>query len=119
MAANGQDTRRYQGRPSRPRYTSITAATQALVMSISTPVAYAPPWASTFALNTSVTTRLMTVNRITSGLTARAHSGAMPYRGRYCGTRFNSPTMALAPANHRITMVLTSYTVPNASPNSG
>ncbi len=86
----------------------MTAATHALVISTSTPVAYAPPWASTFALNTQVTSRFMPVNSSTSGRTARAHSGAMPYRGRYCGTRFNSPTMALAPANQRMTMVLMS-----------
>jgi len=34
----------------------------------------------------------------TSGRVARAHSGAMPYRGRYSGTRFNSPASAEAPA---------------------
>jgi hypothetical protein len=32
----------------------------------------------TLALNTSVTAMLMTVNSMTSGRVARAHSGAMP-----------------------------------------
>jgi hypothetical protein len=73
----------------------------------------------TLASKIQVTNRLMSVNRITSGRTARAHSGAMPYRGRYCGTRFNSPAMALAPANQRMTTVARSYTVPNTVPKNG
>src|SRR5262249_23070685 len=50
---------------------------------------------------------------------ARAQSGAMPYRGKYCGTRFNSPAIALAPANHRITTVIASYAVPTTGPKNG
>src|SRR5262245_19498267 len=105
MTAYGQETR-VTHRPVRARYLSITVATPALVMRTSTPVAYAPPWASGFALNTQVTIRLMAVKRRTSGRDARAHSGAMPYRGRYRGTRLSSPAIALAPANQRMTIVL-------------
>jgi hypothetical protein len=99
---------RCQNVPRRRRNWSIAVATQALVMRTSTPVAYAPPWASTFARKSRVTVRLIAVKRYTSGRTARAHSGAMPYFGRYCGTRFSRPTIALAPANQRMTTVLTS-----------
>jgi hypothetical protein len=74
----------------------------------STPVAYAPPWASTSALNSSVTTTAMVKKTSTSGRVARAQSGAMPYGGRYRGTRFRSPAMADAPANHRMPIVLRS-----------
>jgi hypothetical protein len=41
----------------------------------------------------------------TSGRVARAQSGAIPYRGRYCGTRFSRPAMADAPANHSVPIV--------------
>jgi hypothetical protein len=77
-------------------------------MSTRTPVAYAPPWASTLALKTIVTAMVMAVMMTTSGRFARAHSGAIPYRGRYRGTRFNRPASADAPANHRMEIVLTS-----------
>ena len=50
----------------------------------------------------------MPVNSVTSGRVARVHSGAMPYRGRYRGTRFSRPAIADAPANHRMAIVLTS-----------
>ena len=49
-----------------------------------------------------VTTIAMAVMMITSGRCARAHSGAIPYRGRYRGMRFSSPAIAEAPANHRM-----------------
>ena len=48
------------------------------------------------------------MNTSTSGRDARAHSGAMPKRGRYRGIRLSSPAMAEAPANARIRIVLTS-----------
>ena len=47
-------------------------------MSTSTPVAYAPPCASTLAWKTSVMTNAIAVKTSTSGRTARAHCGAMP-----------------------------------------
>ncbi len=53
-------------------------ATAALVMSTSTPVAYAPPCASTFASKITVMTNAMSVKMTTSGRVARAHCGAMP-----------------------------------------
>jgi hypothetical protein len=61
-----------------------------------------------------VMTMPMAVMIATSGRLARAHSGAIPYRGRYFGTSVNNPAIADDPANHRITIVATSYTVPNA-----
>ena len=48
------------------------------MISTSTPVAYAPPWASTSALNSTVITNAITPNTITSGRVARAQSGTMP-----------------------------------------
>src|SRR5438445_5108221 len=80
-----------------------------------TPVAYAPPWASTFASNIHVTVKQIAVNTSTSGRVARDHSGAIPYRGRYLGTILSRPAIADAPANHRIRIVLRSYSVPNHS----
>jgi hypothetical protein len=56
----------------------------------------------------SVMKKFTAVNRITSGRVAFVHSGAMPYRGRYLGTRFRRPAIAEAPANHRMEMVLRS-----------
>ena len=56
----------------------------------------------------TVTTNVMTMKIRTSGRLARAHSGAMPYRGRYLGTRLRSPAIADAPANQRIAIVLAS-----------
>ena len=53
-------------------------ATAAEVISTSTPVAYAPPWASTSARKMSVTTKAIAVKTRTSGRVARAQSGAMP-----------------------------------------
>ena len=53
-------------------------AIEAEVMSTSTPVAYAPPWASTSASKTRVMTKPMAVKTSTRGRTARVHSGAMP-----------------------------------------
>ena len=88
---------------------SITVAMQALVMSTSTPVAYAPPWASTFALKTQVTSRL-----IAGEEQDERADRPRPFRGHAVPRQVlrepgsTSPTIALAPANHRITMVLTS-----------
>ena len=78
------------------------------VMSTSTPVAYAPAWASTSARKMTVIAADTAVNTRTRGRAARVHSGAMPYRGRYLGTRLMRPAIALAPANQRITTVLMS-----------
>ena len=64
------------------RQAVIATATAAEVMSTSTPVAYAPPCASTLAPKMIVTKIVMPVKSTTSGRFARAHSGAMPYRGR-------------------------------------
>ncbi len=47
-------------------------------MSTRTPVAYAPPCASTFASNRIVMAKAMSVKMITSGRVARAHCGAIP-----------------------------------------
>ena len=52
---------------------------------------------------------MIAVTTSTSGRVAFVHSGAMPYRGRYRGTRLRSPAIAEAPANHRMEMVLRSY----------
>ena len=41
----------------------------------------------------------------TSGRTARAQCGAIPYLGRKRGIRFSSPAIADAPANHKIAIV--------------
>jgi hypothetical protein len=60
----------------------MATASAAELMSTSTPVAYAPPCASTSARNTTVTTMLMPVMMMTSGRFARAHSGAIPYCGK-------------------------------------
>ena len=60
------------------RHAVIATASAAELMSTSTPVAYAPPCASTFALNTIVTAMVMPVMISTSGRFARAHSGAIP-----------------------------------------
>src|SRR5437899_774989 len=108
MSPYPHGTRRTHGTSGRLRQRSMTVATHALVISASTPVAYASLWAFTLASKIQVTTTLVTVNRITSGRTALAQFGAIPYRGRYWGTRFRSPAMALAPANHRITTVMRS-----------
>ena len=59
------------------RAASVTAVA-AEVISTSTPVAYAPPCASTSASKTSVTRNAIAVKTSTSGRTARAQSGAMP-----------------------------------------
>ena len=55
-----------------------------------------------------MTSRLIIVKTTTSGRYAAAHSGAMPYRGRYRGTMLSSPAIAEAPANQRMRIVLTS-----------
>ena len=60
----------------------IATATAPEQISTRTPVAYAPPCASTSASNAIVTTNVMSVKMTISGRFARAHSGAMPYRGR-------------------------------------
>ena len=65
----------------RARTESVTA-TAAEVIRTSTPVAYAPPCASTLASKMIVMRNVMAVKSTTSGRDARAHSGAMPYRGR-------------------------------------
>ena len=70
---------------SRRRYwpaTDRVTATAAEVISTRTPVAYAPPCASTFASKMMVMMKVMTVKSTTSGREALAHSGAMPYLGR-------------------------------------
>src|SRR5437762_2079001 len=87
------------------RHAVIATATAAEVISTRTPVAYAPACASTLARKTTVTTIVTPVKSATNGRFERAHSGAMPYRGRYRGTRFSSPAIADAPANHRISTV--------------
>ena len=56
------------------------------------------------------------VKTSTSGRTAAAHWGTMPYRGRKRGTRLRRPAIAEAPANHRMAIVLMSYAVPNTGP---
>src|SRR5689334_20304174 len=91
-------------------------ATAADVIRTSTPVAYAPPCASTLAWNSRVTVIAMDRNTNTSGREPRAHSGAMPNLGRYLGIKLSNPAMAEAPANARIRIVLKSYTVPKAFP---
>ena len=54
-----------------------------------------------------------------SGRVARAQSGAMPYRGRYCGIRLSRPARAEAPANHSaLDGRKVAYTVLNTSPRS-
>ncbi len=75
------------------------------VISTSTPVAYAPPWASTSAWKTIVMRKAVPVKTSTIGRTARDQDGAMPNLGRYRGTRLSSPAIAEAPANQRIAMV--------------
>ena len=60
------------------RHAVIATASAAELMSTRTPVAYAPPCASTLALKTIVTAIVMAVMMTTSGRFARAHSGAMP-----------------------------------------
>ena len=57
---------------------------------------------------TDVTTKQIAVKTNTSGRVALAHSGAIPYRGKYRGTIFKSPAIAEAPANHNIKIVLMS-----------
>src|SRR5688572_12262647 len=86
------------------RVTAIAAE----VIKASTPVAYAPPCAFTSARKRMVTMKQMTVKTTTSGRVALAHSGAMPYRGKYRGTIFNKPANAEEPANHRMEIVLRS-----------
>jgi hypothetical protein len=44
----------------------------------STPVAYAPAWASTSARKITVMAKAMAVNASARGRTARVHSGAIP-----------------------------------------
>ena len=56
---------------------SVTAMA-AEVMSTSTPVAYAPPWALTSALKAIVTMNPIAVMTMTSGRAALAQSGAIP-----------------------------------------
>ena len=56
----------------------MVTASEAEVMSTSTPVAYAPPWASTSARKWIVTTKVTAVKTSTSGRLARAQSGAIP-----------------------------------------
>ena len=73
MTAN----RRADLRRPRRRAERVTA-TDAEVISTSTPVAYAPPWASTSARKMMVTAKATPVKTSTSGRTARVHSGAMP-----------------------------------------
>jgi hypothetical protein len=61
-----------------PRRAESATATAPEVISTRTPVAYAPPWASTSALNSQVIRNPTAVNARTSGRTARAHPEAMP-----------------------------------------
>jgi hypothetical protein len=72
MTANGTHVRWLA------RHSASVTATAAEVISTSTPVAYAPPWASTSALNMMVMRNVMAVNNVTSGRVARVHSGAIP-----------------------------------------
>jgi hypothetical protein len=67
---------------SRRCHALIATASAADPMSTRTPVAYAPPCASTSARKTSVTTIVMAMITMTSGRLARVHSGAMPFCGR-------------------------------------
>src|SRR6185312_3107427 len=89
----------------RRRRAARVTAVAAEVINTRTPVAYAPPCASTLAEKTTVITNATVVKTSTSGRTARAQVGAMPYRGRYRGTRLSNPAIADAPANHRIPIV--------------
>lgn len=56
----------------------MVTAMAAELMSTSTPVAYAPPWASTSASKIQVTRKATRVKTMTIGRTARAQCGAMP-----------------------------------------
>jgi hypothetical protein len=58
--------------------TESATAKAADVISTRTPVAYAPPWASTSASKMTVMITVMAVKRTTSGRVARVHSGAIP-----------------------------------------
>ena len=60
-----------------PKKTTATAIAPELI-STSTPVAYAPPCATTLALKMIVTRMVMAEMITTIGRVARAHSGAMP-----------------------------------------
>ena len=66
------------GQPWPRRRADRVTATAADDISTSTPVAYAPPWASTSARKMIVTAKATPTNTSTSGRTARVHSGAMP-----------------------------------------
>ncbi len=57
---------------------AIVTATAADVMRKSTPVAYAPPWASTSASKRTVTTNAIRHSTRTRGRVARAQFGAIP-----------------------------------------
>ena len=96
--------------------TESVAAIAAEVISTRTPVAYAPACSSTLALKSKVTPNATVVKKTTSGRIAAAHPGAIPYLGKYFGTRLNKPAIADAPANQRIRIVLISYTVPKCGP---
>ena len=63
---------------SRRRHADSATATAAEVMSTSTPVAYAPPCASTSARKMTVTSDGDQREHHASGRRARAHSGAIP-----------------------------------------
>src|SRR6185369_2855491 len=86
----------------------MVAAIAAEVMRTSTPVAYALACASTFALKRMVTPNATLVKNTTRGRIAPAQLGAIPYLGRYFGTRLSSPATADAPANQRMRIVLKS-----------
>ena len=77
MTANAMVARR---RPA--RRADMVTANAAEVIRTSTPVAYAPPWASTSARKASVMPNEVSANTSTSGRMCRVQSGAMPYRGR-------------------------------------
>src|SRR5262249_353133 len=94
----------YTQRSDRPQLAIVTA-TAAEGIRTRTGVAYAPRCAFTSGSKLCVTQRLIRVKTRTRGRFARAQSGAIPYGGRYRGTRLRSPAIADAPANQRITMV--------------
>ena len=60
------------------RHADRLTASDAEVISTSTPVAYAPPCASTLASKISVMRKAIAVKTSTRGRTARAHWGAIP-----------------------------------------
>src|SRR6476659_1013263 len=71
------------------RVTAIAAE----VITTRTPVAYAPPWASTLARKMIAIRNAPRMRISTSGRTARAHWGAIPYLGRKRGIRFSRPAI--------------------------